>query len=165
MSRAVENYDFEADAEAALEQMTEHEMQATLEHEMGEIEAGRLLSTEWEEMLATLPRSRVEFQLRAVRDHLADCLVTLPRLIEREDAVSIHFYVAGLSGMRRQLFPSLLSAYAEWVQSDDPAPLARTVRRGRTHWEQCARTILQAYRRGGAESKSELERLADAAVL
>jgi hypothetical protein len=63
---------------------------------------------------------------RAVRDHLADCLVTLPTLLEREAVGSLHFYLANLSGLRRALFPALLQAYESWLESRY-RPLAQVV--------------------------------------
>jgi len=53
-------------------------------HEIGETEAGKLLGTQWKDMLNDIPRSKTELQMRTVRDHLADCLSTLPSLIEEE---------------------------------------------------------------------------------
>jgi hypothetical protein len=49
-----------------------------------------------------------------VRDNLADCLSTLPQLIERDAACSIHFYFANFGGMRATLFPLLAGAYRSW---------------------------------------------------
>ena len=76
------------------------EAETAVLHEIGEARAGELLGTEWEEMLLDLGRSRAEFTARAVRDHLADCLVTLPALLEHDDDRSLRFYRRGCPGGR-----------------------------------------------------------------
>jgi len=43
-----------------------------------------------------LSASKAELYVRAARDHLADCLVTLPALLEREDHAALHYYFAYL---------------------------------------------------------------------
>jgi hypothetical protein len=69
-------------------------------------------------MLGQLGSRHAELLARAVRDHLADCLVTLPTLLKREAIGSLHFYLANLSGLRRALFPALPQAYDAWL--DEP---------------------------------------------
>jgi hypothetical protein len=79
---------------------------------------------------------------RAVRDHLADCLVTLPALVEAGNASSIHFYLGNLSHMRRAIFPALELAYDDWLASGGTAALAEVAARGRDHWDILARAML-----------------------
>ncbi len=74
--------------------MTSDELDTLLEHELGEVMIGRELGSEWELMLATLPRSRAEYQLRAIRDHLVDCRRTLPWLLAEGRDAALHFYMA-----------------------------------------------------------------------
>ena len=74
-------------------------------------------------MISAFPRSRLELMARAVRDHLADALSTLPSLIERAHPPSLHFYFANLSGMRKQIYPALLNAYQHWVECGDRGQL------------------------------------------
>jgi len=101
MARAIACYDFPTDVDRALDEMTENELDSALLHEIGEVEAGRRLGHDWESLLAALPRSRVELLLRAVRDHLADSLITLPELLARESIASIHFWFANPVGRSR----------------------------------------------------------------
>lgn len=159
MGRAIASYDFEGSLEEALETMTADVLDIVLEHEIGEVIAGEELGPGWEEMLATLPRSKVEFMARAVRDLLADCLATLPALLERRHAPSLHFFIGHLNGMRKELFPGLLAAYQRWIETGDTGPLADVTARGRDHWLTAARQVLARYREHGESCLSPLEDL------
>ncbi len=143
MGRAIACYDFDTDLEAALDAMTDRELETVRLHELGEVEAGRLLGEGWRELLARLPRSRTELLARAVRDLLADCLSTLPGLVERGHPASIHFYMANLGGMRGELFPALRAAYEHWRDTGSLSRFAETARRGRDHWLAVARDMLR----------------------
>ncbi|HFD81515.1 MAG TPA: hypothetical protein ENK05_14175 [Gammaproteobacteria bacterium] len=149
MGRAMGSYDFEGDLEGALDAMTDTEIDTLVLHEIGEVRAGELLGEDWHELLAALPRSRLELMARAVRDHLADALSTLPALLERDHPPSLHFYFANLSGMRRQLYPALSKAYEEWVEYGDTRRLRRQVESGREHWLGLARELLELHRSTG----------------
>ena len=158
MARALAGYDFDRDLDRALDRMTETETRSLILHEAGEVEAGALLGPQWEEMLAGLPR-RLELMARAVRDHLADCLVTLPRLLEQQQGASLHFWFGNLSGMRKQIWPGLTKAYAHWVECNDPAHLNQHVERGREHWLQVAQQLLQLHTERIQDAWSDMETL------
>lgn len=140
LQRALAAHGYADDPAGALERMTDAETESVILHERGEHAAGRLLGPRWEEMLAGFSRRRPEILARAVRDHLADSLVTLPVLLEREAWPQLDFWLANLDGMRRELVPLLASP------ADDPAAraaaLREAVRRGRAHWEAAARRLL-----------------------
>jgi len=142
MGRAIRCYDFENDLDRSLEQMTDTEIDTLVLHEIGEVEAGELLGDEWKQMLVSFPRSRLELMARAVRDHLADCLSTLPALLERAHPPSLHFYFANLSGMRKQIYPALLSAYEHWVECGDTGELVRQIEIGTSHWTRLAQELI-----------------------
>ncbi|MEJ2455962.1 MAG: hypothetical protein P8103_17665 [Candidatus Thiodiazotropha sp.] len=142
LGRAFSYYDFEHNLELALDQMVEKELDAVLLHEQGEHLAGLELGETWNELLSELGHSPAELMARAIRDHWADCRVTLPVLLEREDAASIHFYLGGLTGMRKELFPRLKAAYEAWHASGDWSHLSRCVRAGETHWAKLAKALL-----------------------
>jgi len=149
---------FEDDIAAALEALTDREAETVVLHEIGEARAGELLGAEWEEMLIDLGRSRAEFTARAVRDHLADCLVTLPTLLDDDDTRSLRFYLASLDGVRRELFPSLADTSDGGSRS-----LREAVRCGQTHWLEAARRLLDGWQkegRDGAERVVAGDRLA-----
>ncbi len=160
MTAAVAGYGFENDVEAALDHMTAVETESAILHEVGEAQAERLLGTAWPEMLASLARSKTEIQLRAVRDILADCLSTLPGLLERDQPSAVHFYFANFGGMRRHLYPEAMDAYRRWVTGDRHA-LTRLVQSGRDRWLETAQTVLDLYRQHGVESGPMIEHLLD----
>ncbi len=146
LGRAIAHYGFDRDIDAALEAMTEAELKNILLHEIGEVEAGELLGTAWEDMLVAMPHSRAELMLRAVRDHLADALSTLPAILgsvsDNDVNASLHFYMGNLSNMRKHLYPGILSAYESWRATGDLAELHNIVVDGEKHWQQVATEAL-----------------------
>jgi len=145
---------------AALERMAAAEAETLILHELGEREAGHALGPGWEAMLASLARRRVELFARAARDHLADCMVTLPTLLERGAAGPIHFWFAGLDGMRREIFPRLADAYATWRAGDGTQGLSAAIAAGASHWQAVCRQTLVRFERSGAEGERAIEALA-----
>jgi hypothetical protein len=156
MRNAIRCYDFDNAAERSLEEMTDTELHSALLHEIGEVEAGKLLGEGWEAMLAALPSGKAEIMLRAVRDNLADCLVTLPALIERAVPAALHFYVGNMSNMRKALFPSLVSAYDAWTVSGNTAELRAVSARAARHWQSLALDLLNIYSHDQADSLQTL---------
>jgi hypothetical protein len=133
---------YDKDMESILDQITETELESVFLHETGEAQARQLLGPQWEVLLSELPRSKAEFIVRAVRDHLADSLTTLPRLLETENAAALHFYFANFTGMRRELFPEALLAYQAWIESGNLSSLKHVVLLGQQHWYAQAQQIL-----------------------
>jgi len=159
MGRAIRYYDFDGNLDAALEQMTDAEIESLVLHEIGEVRAGEALGEVWREMLDAFPRSRLELMARAVRDHLADCLSTLPALLERAHPPSLHFYFANLSGMRKQIYPALLNAYHHWVQYADISELKQQVEAGSSHWLQVAEELVELHQSRVQSAWQEMESL------
>lgn len=143
LKSALEGYGFGDDTEAALDRMAAQESETLILHEIGEAMAEPLLGPAWREMLGSFTGRRAEILARALRDNLADCLSTLPTLVERGAESSIHFYFANFEGMRRSLFPRLAQAYAHWRDSGDPAALRDAAAAGRAHWLQACRRLLK----------------------
>lgn len=142
MARALAAHGYENDPRAALERMTNAETVTLILHERGEHAAGKLLGTAWEDRLAGTKKRRAEILMRAVRDNLADCLVTLPALIERQAWPSLWFWCANFDGMRRELWPAMAAFDFSKLGAGGTARLDEIVRRGATHWEQAARRLL-----------------------
>ena len=146
MGRALGGFDFERDADAALEAMTDAMLESLLLHEKGEVLAGQRLGPEWEQMLAAMPRSKTAFMLRAVRDHLADSLSTLPGLLAADEDAPLHFFFANLTHMRRHLFPALVAAFEDWTASGRRAAIENLLPASAEHWQSLARQVIQLYR-------------------
>ncbi len=85
---------------------------------------------------------RAEIVLRAVRDLLADCLSTLPALVERGTAPALHFHFATFDAPRREMFPQALEAYEAFARDGDAAPLSRAAHEGAARWLETARGLL-----------------------
>ncbi len=144
LALALAAHGYAADPHAALERMADAETGTLILHERGEHAAGRLLGTIWEDRLACSARRRAEILMRAVRDNLADCLVTLPALIERQAWPSLWFWFANFDGMRRELFPALAAFdYAKLgAGGAASAELAVLAAHGAEHFERVARRLL-----------------------
>ena len=149
MARAVAFYDFDGDPERALEQMTDIEVEAATLHELGEGAAGGYLGAAWADMMLSVAGTMVEVMARAVRDLLADCLVTLPALLESRAESSIHFFFANLRGMRREFSPDLRVGYDRWLQRGDLSVLVSAAEAGREHWPAVARRLLAMHQELG----------------
>lgn len=165
MQNALRCYDFDDDTEKSLDAMTENELQSMKLHEIGEVRAGELLGSEWEEMLAAMPHSKTEIMVRAVRDHLADALSTLPGLLAELNPPSLHFYVANLANMRKQLFPSLLNAYEHWTVTGDTGALEDCTASAAAHWQDLSGQILEIHRHQEASCQQELITLIESSAL
>ena len=152
LADALESWGVAAGDDAAFERMVDAEIETLILHELGEARAGARLGTAWEEMLFGLEDRRAEILARAVRDNLADCLSTLPALIERDARASLHFWFSQLDGMRREIFPALAEAYAAWRDSGRTAALSDAIRAGAAHWERAAGVLLASP--GRADSRA-----------
>ncbi len=159
MSRAIRNFDFDNDTDAALDAMTDMVLESVLLHEKGEVAAGKRLGPEWEQMLASLPRSKTEFMLRAVRDHLADSLTTLPHLVSDANDASIHFYFANLANMHKHLFPALMQAYETWLIRGRREAIEELVPASEAHWDAMANRALELYRNDPDDFAAPLQAL------
>jgi hypothetical protein len=156
LGRAFACYDFDGDLDASLDAMTDREIDNALLHEQGEYEAGQLLDdVAWNAMLADVVGTPAELAARAVRDHLADALVTLPSLAEQGDAPALHFYVGNLNNMRKHLFPALTEAYDAWRGAGGTEPLATIAEQGRRHWLALGRDMLARHARITGAKDSE----------
>nr|WP_245831967.1 Sfum_1244 family protein [Solemya velesiana gill symbiont] len=160
LGRAFSCYDFENDTDRALDAMTDHEIELAILHEKGECEAGKLLDDKLQEMLADFDYTPAQLIARAVRDHLADCISTLPALESLGRPSSVHFYMGNLGGMRKEIFPGLKAAYKAWDETGDFSPVRYLAERGRTHWAELAEQILALHAGQGKGAASAVAKLA-----
>lgn len=142
MARALAYYDFEKSIPEALEQMVEVEQNTLIQHELGEMAITQQVGQRWSAMMPGLFGSKAELLARAVRDNLADCLYTLPFLIDQGNEASLHFYFANLTSLRKQIFPSAIQGYQHWAQSGDLSVLTDLAQRSADHWSHTIHSIL-----------------------
>lgn len=165
MARAIAHYPFETALEQALDEMTLAEMATIEAHERGEYQAGLDLGDAWDAMLLDLSLTPAEIMARAVRDHLADCTHTLPMLVDYGPDASLHFFMANLGAMRKQLFPALQNAYWHWLEGGDRAVFRELALRGADHWRDLAGQMIALHRADGEASAPRIVRLVEAAGL
>jgi hypothetical protein len=158
MARAIRCYDFDDDIEQALSDMSDNELEAAVLHEIGEIKAGEDLDG-WQLMMNDISFTQAEIMARAVRDHYADALHTLPVLIEGNNKASIHFYFANLTSMRKHIFPSLLDAYNRWCEDSNIDSLNDLVATSLEHWQTIAREMLALHKQNTENCSTMIETL------
>ena len=158
MAQAMRCYDFDNALEASLQAMTDNELESAVLHEIGEIKAGEQLPG-WADMMHDISFTQAEIMARAMRDHLADALSTLPALIEQNKQASIHFYFGNLSHMRLHIFPSLQAAYQQWQTSNDISPLEQAVKNGLGHWQNIATQMLSLHNQHQEKCSPHIEAL------
>jgi len=147
MKTALEYFDFDTDADNSLDALTDTTLDTVILHEIGEVKAGEILGPAWQDMLVTLGNCRAEIMSRAVRDHLADALSTLPGLVKQADPAALHFYMAHLSGMSKELFPQLVSAYEIWSVTGELREIEQLIDRAANHWQTLTENILAIFKR------------------
>jgi len=165
LGRAFACYDFENELETSLDAMVEKELGSVLLHEQGEYRVGRQVGGQWSDLLAAVAYTPAELMARAVRDHWADCQVTLPALIRQSDAASIHFYIGGLSGMRKMIFPRLQQAYEGWFAKGDWQLLEDVAMQGTAHWSALANELLALHEQHGEEAGQPIRELVEGSYL
>lgn len=149
---ALQAYALDTDFAAALPRWLDEQGEVMLLHELGEHQAGALLGPAWGEMLLALTTRRAALHARAVRDHLADCAVTLPALLERRADASLHAWFAHLDGLREALFPALSRAYAAWRAGDGGEALRAASASGSAHFMALARQVLALHAAGQGDA-------------
>ncbi|MBA1443602.1 MAG: hypothetical protein M3H12_08750 [Chromatiales bacterium] len=161
LGRAFACYDFEDDLDVSLDAMVENELNAVLLHEQGEYRVGKEVGNLWNEMVMSVIHTPAELMVRAVRDHWADCMVTLPALVKKADTASLHFYVGSFGGMRKTIFPALISAYDRWAATGDLSRLTRIAASGEQHWAHLGRRLLNLFDKYGDESAQPIAALVE----
>ena len=157
MAKAIACYDFTHHFDASLDSMTENETETVILHELGEVGAGRELGESWKKMLHQLTRRRRELIARAIRDHIADCMVTLPTLLAQGADPSLHFYFANFSGMRKSIFPQLHQAYEQWRKDGTLEPLKNTVSEGADLWLERGKSLINSFEQGDDATWERIE--------
>lgn len=142
MGNALSFYPFKEDIAEALDLMVNVEVNTLIQHELGEMKITREFGHQWSPMLLKMLGSKAELLARGVRDHLADCLNTLPYLIQQNNQASLHFYFANLTYIRKDLFPTALQAYENWSKTNDLGELTSVVQKAADHWQKTIAAIL-----------------------
>ena len=166
ISQVLSAYQFsEEDIADSLKLIVDSELESVVLHEIGELVAGQYLSNDWNDMLLSVAGTKAEFYVRAVRDLLADCLSVLPALLHDRNWPSIHFYFANFKAMRKELFPTLQTAYQHGVKQQNIDALKSAVRQGQAHWLNMGKQIAVCHQRYGKQAAPRIESLLEASSL
>ncbi len=156
MGTALSYYPFADSISEALQLMVHTEQDTLIYHEIGEMQISQQWGEQWSVMMLNLLGTKAELLARAVRDHLADCLSTLPRLLEINNPASIHFYFANLTHIRKDLFPSAMEAYQNWQKRKQIQELESLTDKAAIHWEQTLQSLLAIHHRKPENSAAEI---------
>jgi hypothetical protein len=128
--------------DSQLESIAQSELETILFHELGEARDRSFPQGLWRSLLAHFPFSRIELYLRTLKDLLADTHSggTLNFIIREKKEGSLGFYLSNLKGLRRSLYPEMVSAIREFKIHKDWAGIEQARKKGRE------RFILQARR-------------------
>jgi len=116
-----------------LEPMVQAELETILFHELGEAKDRSFPQGLWRSLLVHFPFSRIELYLRTLKDLLADTHSggTLNYIVREKKAGSLGFYLSNLKGLRRLLFPEIVSAIRQFKTHEDWAGIEQARKKGR----------------------------------
>jgi len=158
MSRLVEHYGLQRDKslDKVLKAAADEIAPTVLAHEHGEIAAGKILGPSYSELTLDVAGTRPEAYLRAVRDLLADTLVTWPAIVNDQAVHLLDFWLAGLNGIRLSLMEQCAS-YNELVDGtarDRLQLLDKLIDPERNRWQQLCNELHSTYLQKPAENRA-----------
>ncbi len=157
--RAIACYDFKNDLQESLTQLCDREIKTLVAHEIGEIMVGERLGVTWQEMISAADHAPLELMLRSIRDNLADCLMTIPDIIENIEPARLHFYIANIGNMRKALFPALREAYDKWLEDGSTEHLETISLQGQDHWWSVATNLQELFQEEGKIDKDKFQKI------
>ncbi len=163
--RTLDHYGFEQLGERAVEQIALAQSDTLILHELAEARVSAQLGTDWQTLRLDMRDRRTDLLLRAVRDLLADCQLSLPSLLQQERHASVHFWFSNFEGWRRVLFPGLQSAYEAWCDGQGLDALHGAVARGEQHWAALCQQALALHAERGAQAQDDIRQTLESAVL
>lgn len=109
------------DIDRRLSLIATSEVETYIHHEIGEAIEGKKLGDEWKNMLRDLSCSKAEHFARGIKDLLSDTSEKgmMRYIIDKRKEASLGFYIAFLVGYRRLLFPEILNAARNFVETGD----------------------------------------------
>ena len=145
--------------------MCDREIDTLVAHEIGEITAGKLLGGSWQEMISAADHPPVELMLRSIRDNLADCIMTIPSIIENLEPARLHFYIANMGNMRKVLFPALREAYDSWLIDNSTKHFESLAQAGQNHWLSVAKTLQDMFQKEGKIDRDKFQHFIESRAL
>ncbi len=104
-----------------LDKIVDYETPIFIYHEVGEMLQKTFDSNTLKKIVSNFPHSAIELVARSLKDILAD---THPQgmisfIIREKRVTSLAFYVGFLDGLRKVLFPEIIDAFSQFLQSRD----------------------------------------------
>jgi hypothetical protein len=146
------------DIDRRIEQVALSEAETYVYHEVGEAMEGERIGEVWKNLLASLSDGRAEIFARAVKDVLSDTSEhgMLRHIIENRKEGSLGFHMVFLGGMRKVIFPEILDAFQQFLETGDWRTIEQAQETGHRKAEGYAERLLSIYRRQ-PDSKSLIE--------
>jgi len=163
--RAIACYDFKDDLQKSLTLLCDSETKTLIAHEIGEIMAGERLGVSWKKMISCVDHPPLELMLRSIRDNIADCLMTIPDIINDLEPARLHFYIANIGNMRKALFPSLRQAYDSWLENGSTERLEMVTLQGQDHWQSLAINLQGLFEKEGKIDKDKFQDIIESSSL
>ncbi|MFC1523937.1 Sfum_1244 family protein [Thermodesulfobacteriota bacterium] len=104
-----------------LDTVVDHELPIFIYHEVGEMQDTPLGSEMVRQVIRSFPDSLIEFFIRAVKDLLADTHEKgmIGYIVSEHRKGSLGFYISFLDGLRKLLFPEIITAFTAFLQGED----------------------------------------------
>ena len=104
-----------------LDKIVDNEIPIFIYHEVGEMLEKTFDSKTMKRIISNFPHSAVELVARSLKDILADThhLGMINFIIREKRETSLAFYVGFLDGLRKVLFPEIIEAFPDFLQSRD----------------------------------------------
>jgi hypothetical protein len=101
------------------------EVETYIHHELGEAIEGEKLGDEWKNLLLDLSGRKAEFFSRGIKDLISDTSERgmIKYIIENRKKGSLGFYIVFLGGYRKLLFPEIVNAFENFIESGDWEPI------------------------------------------
>ncbi len=100
-----------------LNKVVHAELKTYIYHEFGEASQRNVLGKWWKNLVLNLSYSRAELFIRGLKDILSDTCTggMLFHIIKNRKTGSLYFYVAIHGGLRKIIFPDIITAYDEFI--------------------------------------------------
>jgi hypothetical protein len=135
--------------------IAEGELESYIRHEIGEAKDTTFPEEKWERIVSAYPLTLIEKFARAVKDILADTNEhgTLRYIIDNEKKGSLGFYVAFLGGLRKVIFPEIVTASESF--EGDWSVIEEAREKGHEKASIYAKRLIELYDRGSSQKEME----------
>jgi hypothetical protein len=131
-----------------IQAVAQSEAETYVYHELGEAVEGEKIGDTWKLLLADLSDGRAGLFARGVKDVLADTSEKgmLHYIIENRKEGSLGFYLVFLGGLRKIIFPEIVSAFQTFLRTDDWSIIEQARGEGYRKAEKYTIRLLELYR-------------------